>query len=127
MRLRTVLVAAAVVAGLVVAAPAGASANVLWCVSDPPDQTTTPGGTNLTVNTTLYAAASSRHDLNAVTEEIVTSPDGAGGTLVTVYVQVPSSISSLVAVSQVQRFGERATGSGGAGSTITLTMDVPTP
>lgn len=127
MRLRSVLAAAIAAVGIVVAAPGGASANVLWCVSDPPDQTSTPSGTNLTVNLTLYASSSDRHQLNSVTDQIVTSTDGAGGTLVTVYVFVPSTIDSLVAVAQVQRYGESATGSGGAGSTITLTLDVPTP
>lgn len=127
MRLRTVLAAAAAAVGVAIAASGGASANVLWCLSDPPIQTTTSGGTNLTVNTKLYASSSDRHELSSVTEDIVSSPDGAGGTLVTVYVFVPSTIGSLLVVAQVQRYGESATGSGSAGSTITLTMDVPTP
>lgn len=127
MRLRTVLAAAAAAVGVAIAASGGASANVLWCLSDPPIQTTTSGGTNLTVNTKLYASAGDRHELSSVTEDIVSSPDGAGGTLIKVYVLVPSTIGSLVVVAQVQRYGESATGSGTAGSTITLTMDVPTP
>ena len=127
MRLRTVLAAAAAALGVLVAASGGASANMLWCLSDPPIQTTTSGGTNLTVNTKLYAAATDRHDLSSVTEQTVSAPDGAGGTLVTVYVSVPSTIDNLVVIAQVQRYGESATGSGTAGSTITLTMDVPTP
>ena len=127
MRLRTVLSAAVAALGVVVAAPGVASANLLWCSSDPPVQTNTPSGTNLTVNTRFYASATDRHDLSSVTEQTVSAPDGAGGTLVTVYVLVPSTIDNLVVVAQVQRYGESATGSGTAGSTITLTMDVPTP
>lgn len=124
--MRRAVVGGVVAALVTVLAPATASANVVWCLDDPPQQVTTAGGTNLVVGTKLYAPAAERHALSSVTEKTVTASDGAGGTLVTEYVTVPASISQLMVVSTVQRFSVTATGQGTSGSVIVLTLDVPT-
>ncbi len=126
MRVRGMAAAAAVAGVMLIGGGGAGSANVLWCVSDPPSEVESPSGTNLTVNNYYYASDTDAHLLQLVTDEVSTSPDGAGGTLVTVEVEVPHAISVLYVVSTVQRYQVSATGSGKGGTDIVLTLDVPT-
>ena len=123
--MRKLVLVTGAAATLLVLGAGTASANVVWCLSDPPQQVVTPGGNYLVVNTTLYAAPSYRHELSAVTETVDETSDGAGGTLVTVHVSVPQSIGSLTVVAQVQRYQLTARGTGAGGTEITMQLDVP--
>ncbi len=125
MRLRTLVVAGALAAGLMVAAPSSASANVLWCAGDPPVHVVTPGGHYLVVNNYLYVSQVNRHLASGVTADGYAIPDGALGTLVTVRVHVPPGLSHLYVVSAQHRYKVTASGDGAGGTEITLTLDVP--
>jgi hypothetical protein len=125
MRLRTLVVAGALVAGLMAAAPISASANILWCVGDPPVQIVTPGGHYLVVNNYLYVSPGYRHLASKVTADGYAIPDGALGTLVTVHVHVPPGLSHLFVVSAQQHYKVTTSGDGEGGAEITLTLDVP--
>jgi hypothetical protein len=116
------LVVACVVAGVAIAmGSVSASANLQWCVSDPPLQVVTPGGHNLTINNQVYLPPSALHLKNLIYDQASAEPDGQGGTLVTVHVYVPSQAH---VVSSENRF--RLTTSGDGSSVITLYLDVPT-
>ena len=125
MRLRTLVVAGALAAGLMAAAPSSASANILWCVGDPPVQVVTPGGHYVVINNYLYVAPVYRHLAGNVTADGYAIPDGALGTLVTVHVNVPRGLSHLFVVSAQQHFRVTTSGDGEGGTQITLTLDVP--
>jgi hypothetical protein len=66
-----------------------------------------------------------RHLARNVTADGYAIPDGALGTLVTVHVHVPPGLSHLFVVSAQQRYRVTTSGDGGAGTEITLTLDVP--
>ena len=125
MRLRTLVVAGALAAGLVAAAPSSASANILWCAGDPPVQVVTPAGHYLVVNNYLYVSPAYLHLARKVTADGYAIPDGALATLVTVHVHVPAGLSHLVVVSAQQHYRVTTSGDGGGGTEITLTLDVP--
>ena len=125
MRLRTLVVAATLATGLLVAAPAGASANILWCMGDPPVQVVTPGGHYVTVNNYLFGSPVYRHLFRQVTADGYAIPDGALGTLVTVHVRVPEGLEHLIVVSSQQHYRVTTSGDGRGGEVITLTLDVP--
>jgi hypothetical protein len=105
---------------MLMATSVAASANLVWCMSDPPVQVVTPGGHTLTVNNQVYLSAAARHLLNNVTDTASAAADGRGGTLVTVHVFVPGAAH---VVSSVNRYGISAAKDGS--SVVTLTLDVP--
>jgi hypothetical protein len=111
--------------GMFVAGQVVASANVAWCIWDPPAQVETAGGVNLTVNTQVSVPQSQIHYLSHVTETTATSPD-ATGTLVTVNVTLPAGITSALVTSSVNRYTVSASAIGQGGETVTLYLDVPT-
>jgi hypothetical protein len=119
-------VVAAVVAagGLFVAGQVAASANVLWCMWDPPAHVQTASGANLTVNTLITVRQSEVHYLKQVSETAVTAPD-ATGTLITVTVTLPAGITSASVTSSVNRYTVSATTIGHGGEAVTLYLDVP--
>jgi hypothetical protein len=121
-RLRAVLAGAAVAGGLTVATAAGASANIMWCVGDPPLQMSSPSGTNFTVGTQIYTTGSKQHLAQQLTEEVVSTPDGNGGTLVTVTVFGPAA-QPITVVAAVQKYKVSAQASGIG--TVNVTLDVP--
>jgi hypothetical protein len=127
MKTRTLFVAGAMALGLVAAAPGTASANILWCVGDPPVQVVTPGGNYVEINNYLYTAPAYAHLASQITADGSAASDGAGGSLVTIYVHVPSSLSRLYVVSADLHYQVTTTGSGTGGTEITLTLDVPEP
>jgi hypothetical protein len=123
-KVKTVLAGGAVACGLLAASPAGASANVMWCVGDPPVQMSSPSGTNFTVNTQVYTSDLKQHLSQQLTEEVTSAPDGSGGTLVTVQVYGPAG-QSMTVVASVNKYKVSGQASGVGGAIVTL--DVPVP
>jgi len=125
---KRVVVLGALTSGLLAVGGQGAaSANVMWCLSDPPIQVVTPGGHNLSVNNMIYMSPVDRHIANQITDDATTAPDGRGGTLITVHVHIPSAAHGASVVSNNYRY--RVTKTGGTtdgGITLTMTLDVPT-
>jgi len=91
-----------------------------WCVSDPPIQVVTPGGHNLLVNNQVYLPPYAKHLKDQIIDDAMATPDGAGGTLITVYVHVPAHSH---VVSSENRY--RVTAERDGTSLITLYLDVP--
>jgi hypothetical protein len=126
MRIRAVVVGA-LVAGMLVAGGQGASANVTWCLSDPPIQVVTPGGHNLSVNNMIYLSPVDRHLASRITDDASTVTDGKGGTLITVHIRIPQGIHGANVVSNNFRYRVTDTSSApGGGTVVTLQLDVPT-
>jgi hypothetical protein len=126
MRVRRVVVGAALATGLMVVGQVGASANVVWCLFDPPLQVSTSSGSNLTVNTTVYVLHGQQQLAGKqVTESSSSAPDGSGGTLITVNVAIPMGVTSATVVATVNRYNISGEGSGPGGSTVTIYLDVP--
>ena len=90
MKAKSLLVGALLGGAMLFAGGGGASANMAWCVSDPPIQVVTPGGHNLLVNNQVYLPPYAMHLKDRITDDAAVQPDGAGGTLITVYVHVPT-------------------------------------
>ena len=121
-----VVVVGALAAGLFVLGGQGAaSANVLWCVSDPPIRVVTPGGHNLMVNNMIYLSPVDRHRAKLITEDAATAPDGRGGTLITVHVYIPRAIRSAYVVSSNYRYEVSQADGAAGGRVVTLSLDVP--
>ena len=125
---RRVVVVGALVAGLLVLGGQGAvSANVMWCVSDPPIALVTPGGHNVTVNNMIYLSPIDRHRASSITDAASTAPDGRGGTLITVHVYIPAAVHGAFIRSSNYRYQVTDTDSTPTGGTVvTLSLDVPT-
>jgi hypothetical protein len=124
MRLRTWLIGGAMAGVLMAAAPASASANIMWCVGDPPSQIVSATGTRFVVNTSVYASSSHLHLATQYTVATTAAPDGRGGTLVTVEVRSPAG-QYLTVVSSVQRSNGSVTGRGSGSGDIVVVLDVP--
>ena len=122
MKLRTAVVGAAAACGLTVMSAGGAAAIVMWCVGDPPVQMSSASGTNFTVNTQIYTTDSKQHLSQQLTEEVTSTPDGHGGTLVTVEVFAPAG-QNVSVVASVNKLKVSAQASG-AGDVI-VQLDVP--
>jgi hypothetical protein len=126
MRKRAVVVGA-LAAGLLVAGGQGAaSANVMWCVMDPPIQVVTPGGHNLSVNNMIYLSPIDRHIASRITDDAGAVPDGKGGSLITVHVFIPQGAHGAHVVSNNFRYRVTDTsGAPGGGTVLILQLDVP--
>jgi hypothetical protein len=127
MKARSVVAGVVAAGAMVVGGAASGSANIAWCLEDPPVLVQTPGGSNLTVNTSVSVAQAEARYLGGVNVDATTVPDGSGGTLITVNVSVPSTVTSAKVVATVKKYkvySASATVPGG-GST-TLYLDVPT-
>jgi hypothetical protein len=123
---KRVVVLGALAAGLLVLGGQGAaSANVMWCLSDPPIQVVTPGGHNLSVNNMIYLSPVDRHIASQITAGASTGADGKGGTLITVHVNIPSGAHGASVVSSNYRYRVTKSGATPGGSVLTLTLDVP--
>jgi hypothetical protein len=127
MRKKAVVVGA-MAAGLLIAGGQGAaSANVMWCLSDPPIQVVTPGGHNLSVNNMVYLSPVDRHLASRITGNASAISDGKGGTLITVHVLIPQGAHGAAVVSNNFRYRVTDTnGAPGGGTVVTLVLDVPT-
>jgi hypothetical protein len=122
MRLKTLFASGAVACGLTVATAAGASANIMWCVGDPPVQMTSTSGTNFTVGTQIFTTGSKQHLSQHVTEVVTSRPDGHGGTLVTVDIKGPAG-QQMSVVASVQKF--KVSGQASGTGDVSVTLDVP--
>jgi hypothetical protein len=126
---RGILVGALGAGLLILGGPATAAANVEWCSSDPPIQVVTPGGSHLTVNNTIYFQAVDRQNLKSITHDASTTPDGVGGTLITVHLYFPDNFNDARVVAANYRFSAQDTASLNGGATgnnvVTLQLDVP--
>lgn len=124
MRFRRLLLAGGAAGALIAAVPGTASANIMWCVGDPPTQVSTATGTRLVVNTYVYAQGphSKLHGLTTVDAE--SAPDGKGGTLITVVVHAPSGQYVTVVVAVQRGRGTLSTQASGTGD-FTMVLDVP--
>lgn len=111
---------------MLVASQATASANVVWCLSDPPIEVVTPGGHYITVNNMVYLPPVYRHVLRQITDDANAAPDGHGGTLVTVHVRIPSGVSQAQVVSSDNRYKVSSEAGGQGGAVVTIYLDVPT-
>ena len=112
---------------MVLGGAGGASANVMWCVSDPPIAVVTPGGHNLSVNNTIYLSPIDRHIAKQITDDATTAPDGRGGTLITVHVYLPAASHGGHVVSSNFRYRvSDSSSAAGGGIVLTLSLDVPT-
>jgi len=125
MRLTRIVPAALIAAGLLVAGEATASANVVWCLYDPPIQVVTPGGQTLVVNNTIYLPPYERHLAKHFPATATVASDGHGGTHITIHVQIASGVSSAHVVSSVNRFQVSSGGGGTGGTVVTTDLDVP--
>lgn len=119
--------AGALVAGLLVlGGQVAASANVVWCAFDPPIQVVTAGGSHLTVNNMITMSSADRDIAKLITDDATATPDGVGGTLITVHVRIPQGAHGANVVSTNHRYRVSATSSTpGGGVVITLELDVP--
>ena len=123
---RAVVVGGLAAALLVLGGPGTASANLMWCVSDPPIPVVTPGGHNLMVNNLIYLSPADRHKAKLITDEAGVEPNGRGGTLITVHIYIPATIHGAHVVSSNYRYRVSNAGDGNGGLVVTLTLDVPT-
>ena len=121
MKARSVVIGLMAAGVLIGVGASSASANLDWCMDDPPIQVITPGGHTLTVNNTVYLPASAWQMRNQVYDEATTAPDGHGGTLITVRVHVPSSSGQVVS----NQYRYKVTDQGNGSYVITTYLDVP--
>ncbi len=125
MKTRSVVASVLAAAAMVVGGAAVASANVIWCLEDPPVQVQTATGTNLTVNVSVAVPQYQAKYLNDVVVTTLTAPDGAGGTLITVDVTVPATISTANVGVTVKKYKVTDSATVPGGGTTTLHLDVP--
>ncbi len=125
---KRVLVLGALAAGVLVMGGQGvASANVVWCLSDPPIQVVTPGGHYLSVNNMIYLSPVDLHIASQIWADASTATDGKGGTLITVHVYIPEAAHGANVVSANYRYEVADSGATRDGGTVlTMTLDVPT-
>ena len=127
MNMRVVVLGALAAGLLAVGGQGAASANVMWCLSDPPIQVETPGGHSLSVNNMVYLSPIDRHIARQITDSASTAPDGRGGTLITVHVHIPQGAHGANVVSANYRYAVKDSGgTTDGGITLTMTLDVPT-
>ena len=117
---------AAVAAGMMVLGSAGsASANIAWCLEDPPLLVQTPSGANLTVNVAVSVLQGEAKYIKTVLTDAVTAPDASGGTLVTVNVTVPATITVARVNAGVRKYKvstDTVTVAGGTSTTLYLVV-----
>jgi len=127
MKAQRFALAATMAALLGLAAQVPASANLAWCVYDPPVQVESPEGQNLTVNTYVYyLSSSSRQVAWKVTSDATVASNAYGGTTITVNVYVPAGAGRVHVVAINQRYKVSEEQDGFGGSVMTFTLDVPT-
>lgn len=126
MNARSLLIGVAAAGTMVVGSAMGASANISWCLGDPPVQVQTDAGTNLTVNTMVGVPQGQAKYINDVVIDAVTAPDGVGGTMVTVHVTVPSTVTVARVSATVKKFKITDSATVPGGGSATLHLDLPT-
>ena len=127
MKARSVVAGVLVAGAMVVGGAGSASANLVWCVSDPPVQVQTPDGANLTVNVSVTVPQHQAKYIGDVATRWVATPDASGGTLIRLDVSVPRTISVAKIVASVSRYKVgTATATVAGGEAVTLYLVVPT-
>jgi hypothetical protein len=126
MKSRSVLVGAVAAVGLLVSGAASASANIEWCLADPPVQLSTAAGTNLTVNVSVAVPQGEVKYINDVKVDAVTQAYPSGGTLIAIDVTVPSTVSVANVTATVKKYKVSTSASVPSGSTTTIYLVVPT-
>jgi hypothetical protein len=121
-KFKTVLAGGAVACGLLAASSTVVSANVMWCVGDPPVQMSSPSGTNFTVGTQIFTSGNKQHLSQQVDEIVTSTPDGHGGTLVTVEIQGPAG-QAMTVVASVNKY--KVSGQASGVGDVVVTLDVP--
>ena|SRR5258708_32492218 len=107
---------------------ATASANAEWCDGDPPLQVVTPGGHNLMVNNMVYLVPIDEVDFERkgqTSETATVVPNGRGGTLIRLRIDVAEGVREAMVVSSVNRFQVSSQGRVPGGSVMILYLDVP--
>lgn len=122
MKARNFVVALAAVGAMLLFGPGTASANVAWCIFDPPAHVVTPGGTHITVNNTVWLPITAADQKKQVWDEASAQPDGTGGTRITVTVHLPAGVDAHV-LSAVHRFHVSTEADGQ--TSVLLYLDVP--
>ena len=120
MRAKSVVAGVLGAAAMLLTAQVPASANVAWCVSDPPIQVVTPGGHNLTVNNQVYLPPYAMHLKSTIHDTALATRNPSGGTLVTVNVFVPTR-AHVVSSENRWQVSDARDGS----SVVTLYLHVP--
>jgi hypothetical protein len=124
-RARSLVVGAMAASAMVIGGAGSASANVAWCMSDPPAKAVTQDGANLSVNVYVAVPRPEVKLLNDVSSNASTAPDGTGGTLITVRVSLPVGMSNARITASVNRYQVTATVAAAGGTVVTLYLDVP--
>jgi len=125
MKARSVVAGILAAGAMVVGGAVVASANVIWCLEDPAVQVQTATGTNLTVNVTVSVPQYQAKYINDVVVTTLTAPDGIGGTMITVQVTVPATISTANVGVTVKKYKVTDSATVPGGATTTLYLDVP--
>ncbi len=127
MKARSVVAGVLVAGAMVVGGAGSASANLVWCASDPPVQVQTPDGANLTVNVSVTVPQHQAKYIGDVATRWVATPNESGGTLIRLDVSVPRTISVAKIVASVSRYKVgTATATVAGGEAVTLYLVVPT-
>ncbi len=127
MKARSVVAGVLVAGAMVVGGAGSASANLVWCVSDPPVQVQTPDGANLMVNVLVTVPQHQAKYVVDVATHWITEPDQSGGTLIRLDVAVPRTISVARIVASVNRYKVgTASATVPGGEATTLYLVVPT-
>ena len=125
MKARSVVVGVVASGAMLFAGAGGASANIAWCLEDPPVQVQTASGSNLTVNTAVSVPQFQAKYIGDVVIDAVTQSDGAGGTLITLYVSVPTTISVANITATVKKYKTSTSTTVAGGGSAVLQLDVP--
>jgi hypothetical protein len=125
MKARSVVAGVVAAGAMVVGGAASAAANIAWCMEDPPVQVQTATGANLTVNVGVAVPQGQAKYINDVVIVATTQPDTNGGTLVTVNVTVPSTVSVANVTAGVKKYKVSSSTTVASGGSATLLLDVP--
>src|SRR5438105_15764134 len=126
MSARSVVVGVVAAGAMVIGGAGSASANVVWCMSDPPVQVQTPSGSNLTVGVGVSVPQYQAKYISSVDVQALTAPAVNGGTLITIFVAVPPSITAAHITASVKRYKVSTSATVPGGGFTILYLSVPT-
>ena len=126
MQAKSVVGGFVVAAALVIAGATSVSANVAWCMFDPPVAVQTPAGTTLVVDVTVTLPASQARYAPDFVEHAYAIPDRKGGTGIFVAVELPDGVTFAKITATVEGYSDiSATRNSKGGRTVILYLDVP--
>src|SRR5215831_10346090 len=126
MKASSVVVGVVMAGAMALGGGSSASANIPSRIDDPPVQVQTAAGTNLTVGVSVAVPQGQAKYINSVGVQATTAPDGAGGTMITVQVTVPATISTAQVTAGMKKYKVSSSATVAGGSATTLYLDVPT-